>query len=383
MRKTSVRACVALAHFASIVAAHAEPQPSAVKTVRMLVPSCGVDLVDRAAFEGALRVELAAAGFSLKERHAEDVTDASSRTLALETAPCDRDATAVEVVVVEPQSGRRERRLVPVWDLDATARPRAVALASAELLVRAEFRDEKAVAPPPEAPTAVAPATQTVANPDATPSAAPETPNVAPAPDANAPLTTITEPSPASAPPMADTEVRRRPSSRAPSRTIGAAFEYRSYPVAHTPMLGGRGSVRFRLGGGPFELAVDAGGAGGSVTDALGTVHVAAATAGVSFAHVSGAEGVFVSVGPSLEVGYGHVSGEPGPNARGGAEGTFLAAALLAAGLRFEVAKATWIQAEALGGWSMSALRGFADDRAVAGTSGAMAVLRIGVGWAR
>jgi hypothetical protein len=90
-----------------------------------------------------------------------------------------------------------------------------------------------------------------------------------------------------------------------------------------------------------------------------------------------------VSVGPSLEAGYGHVAGEPGPHARGAAEGTFLAAALLAVGVRIEIARSTWIQADALGGWSVSALRGFADDRAVAGTSGAMAVLRIGAGWAR
>jgi hypothetical protein len=50
----------------------------------------------------------------------------------------------------------------------------------------------------------------------------------------------------------------------------------------------------------------------------------------------------------------------------------------LGAGVYLEWANGWGFVAEALGGFSFSGLRGFADDRAVAGMNGPVAALRIG-----
>lgn len=335
------------------------------RAVRLLEPTCDARPVDLTQYRALLRVELEAAGFTLSTGVASEHDDAL--TLVLEATPCDRDARSVEVVVTNPATGQREHRQVPVWDLDVAARPRAVALSSAELLVRIAWRDPTATAPSASSAPVASASASAAPSASATAPSAPDTPDDAPR-DTSPARTAPREPN---AP---------HPSAPDPARLLGVAFEYRIFPVLETALLGGRVGARFRVAHTPLELGVDLGAGTGTVSDALGTIRVTSGTAGFSLAHVSGARDLLVVVGPALELGYGSVSGEPAPGARGGSQGSPLAALLLDAGLRVRAGSDLWLGADALGGWSLSALRGLADDRPVAGTSGLVSALRVTVG---
>ncbi len=342
--------------------ASAAPEAARDKRVRLVPPACEVELVDLEQYRAVLRVELIEAGFTLADDRGGAGAEAELR-LSLEALPCDASATTVELAV-SSGSGQTERRLVPVSDLDAAARPRAVALASAELVVRAGFhdgdgRESAADVPPPRA---------------ATPE--PPPPDVAgPRPEPR-PTRVRTEERPVSAPGDARAP---DPPPLAPRLRLGAAFEYRSHPAQHTSLLGGRIGARMRLSRGPFEVGLDAGGAGGSVHDALGVVRVETGTVATGISHVSGTRHVLVALGPLLEAGAVRVVGDPGSRARGSSESAVLLTAELDAGLCIEPAGGLWFTVDALSGWTLLGTRGFADDRQVAGTTGLVAAVRLGV----
>jgi hypothetical protein len=317
---------------------------------------------------GVLRVELDAAGLSLVD-HAPPAGEAApDMTLALEATPCDEHATAVEVAVTSHRSGQVARRVVPVWDLDVQARPRALALASAEVLLRAAWRDPTAE-PPPEPPITPSPPPEPV--PEAPPPTSASTPGLVDAP---------TLPFPA--PPKREI---RAPSSPRNARgeqqgmSLGAVFEYRTYPTEHTPMLGGRIAGRVRLPRSKLELEVDAGASEGSQDDPLGTVRAFQITGGLGVAQLADVSGIVMSLGPVVEAGYGHVHGDARSPAVGSDEGTFVVSAAFDLGFRFKTLAGPWFTADALGGWSVSGLRGLADSHEVAGMAGALAVVRVGL----
>jgi hypothetical protein len=143
--------------------------------------------------------------------------------------------------------------------------------------------------------------------------------------------------------------------------------------------MGGRIGVRVRPGRSPLELDFDAGAVSGSNTDRLGVVSALSATAGAGVAYVSTAGSTQIAEGAVFEAGYGRVHGDAGATARGGSQSTFVASVALDVGVRFPSVAGTWITVDALGGWCASGLRGFADDRAVAGMSGALGAVRLGL----
>jgi hypothetical protein len=355
MKKLAAVALVT-ATFAAPAHAEADTPGSSRPLVFLREPECAVRLVDLDQYVDALRVELGSADLEL-ERGSGPATWDAPTVVALETSPCDPRSTSVEVVVTDRASGKSARRVVPVWDLEAATRPRAVALATAEVLLHAEWRDSGGAA---AAPTPVV-----VETPSPKAKADEGSSDAVPTPTAGVP-----------APGPRDRS--RDTNTRAPSPALFGSFEYRDFFSEGTPLLGGRVGAKIPLSRSSLELTLDGGAASGSERDPLGTVRVSNATAGVGVAYVARGASSNIAIGPVIEGGYGYVQGEASARAEGSGRSAFVATAALDVGLRLRVSPAFWFTVDVLAGWSVSGLRGLADSRAVAGMSGAEGALRMG-----
>jgi len=129
--------------------------------IRLSVPACSSAPFSVEAFLGSLEVELAGhvpacclldrAPASPGGDEADPGDPHPALRVTLSIVPCDPSATAVDVRVRDPARPVRLERRVGLGDIPIEARPRALALAVAELV-------HAATAPPPAAPTAIAPA---------------------------------------------------------------------------------------------------------------------------------------------------------------------------------------------------------------------------------
>ena len=134
-----------------LIAAHAA-HAADVPVIRVFPPQCEAAPLSIDAFVDSLRVELAG-----RQPHCcvvgpggDAAADAVKVTLSIE--PCDpaTDHVAVAVDVADPP--RTVERQVSLADLPPEARPRALALAVAELLRSVGMSAEAAAAPPPPPP---------------------------------------------------------------------------------------------------------------------------------------------------------------------------------------------------------------------------------------
>src|SRR5262245_5184673 len=136
------------------IAAHAADIP----LIRIFPPACETAPVSVDAFVDALRVELAG-----RQPHCcvvgpgdDAAADAVKVTLSIE--PCDASTEEIGVLVDVAQPPRALQRQVSLADLPPEARPRALALAVAELIRSATGSlQPEAPPPPPEPPPAAAP----------------------------------------------------------------------------------------------------------------------------------------------------------------------------------------------------------------------------------
>lgn len=127
----------------------AKPPP-----VEVSPPACKDRPFPLIPFLDALRVELAGRGRScctLVEPDAEATAAASCR-VKIEIAPCTVETEAVQVAAVDQANRRAETREVSLLDVAESARPRALALAVAELIRSLGQADPELPPPPPSAP---------------------------------------------------------------------------------------------------------------------------------------------------------------------------------------------------------------------------------------
>jgi len=111
------------------------PSPE-VRSVVVFPPLCKVDAFWLAPFLDCLRVELAGRGLdccTLAEPDGPAPTTASLQ-VRIEIDPCTADADRLQVFAREATGPRRAERQVSLADVPETARPRALALAVAELI---------------------------------------------------------------------------------------------------------------------------------------------------------------------------------------------------------------------------------------------------------
>jgi hypothetical protein len=132
----------------------ASPSPP----VHVVLPACAA-VVSLPAFVDSLRVELAGSGRACCE--AGRAGEQPAVEVALSIATCDQRVGRVDVTIRNPGAVETTRREISLADLPSDARPRALALAVAEMVREVEpaSRETPAPPPPPEpSPTATPPA---------------------------------------------------------------------------------------------------------------------------------------------------------------------------------------------------------------------------------
>jgi hypothetical protein len=118
------------------MAASPEPPLPVAQAVVVLPPRCTVESFSTASFLDSLRVELAGRGpwcCALGDANDWPPAEAAVR-VEVDLVPCAAGADRVRVSVFEPANSRSVEREISLADVAQTARPRALALAVAELI---------------------------------------------------------------------------------------------------------------------------------------------------------------------------------------------------------------------------------------------------------
>jgi hypothetical protein len=317
---------------ARATSAPGKPAATPPAAVQVIPPMCPVAPLSLPAFLDSLRVELA--GRSTRCCDAGGAApDAATVRVALAVEPCDAAAGRVIVTADEVRAGRSIRREIGLEDVAAGARPRALALAVAEL-VRSIDAPASAPAPAPDA----APALAIAARPDGGDGGA-------------------------------------RPA-------IGAAAdaELRLYPGRSTALWGGRLSLT--AAGGRWQAALAAEAAAGDQHTELGSVSIKMLALGVGGGPRFDLGNGTVALGLGAEVGWAWIAGAPALEGVRGGTGSGPTAALRAL-LAFEVraARGVALRAALEGGYTVLGVNAFADRTPAGGISGPSVIAAGGVGW--
>jgi hypothetical protein len=303
----------------------AEPEVVATPpAVHIVGPECGEPPLSIAEFVEALRVELAGHGMLCCATGADVTAAAGALLVTLAVEPCDPNTDRIGVVVTNTRRLLAVERSVSLADLPAAARPRALALAVAELLRAADQ-------PAPPAP------------------AAPPEPQ----------------------PPLADAGEAVRVSA-------GADALLRSYPSRQTTLLGAQLSLG--IAGTRWHAALALDGALGRPSVELGAVSVrmlgAAVTAGPRFLVAR----VTVDIGASASGGWAWVRGEPGvTNVTPGAGNAFVAAAGARIAVQAPASSKLRVHAAGEAGAVLRGLDADVDGSAAAGIAGVYLSVAVGV----
>lgn len=259
-------------------APRASPLPDVV--ILGVAPCEGVSM-DVAGLLGRMRVELLGDGIG-EVRLLEEGGDAAGVGVAvvrIAAAPCAPEAASFDVAVEDRVTRKQVRR---VLDLAATAsesRPRALALAVAELL-RASWAELAVDDPPPEAPPALVEAMRLRwlrPRPEPVRDWAPRPPSIP---------------------------------RRTPDPALTAAFVVRSFPAASAAPLGGRAAIEM-VPTDSFVVRVDVEVVTGRSFDPLGEIELGLGTVGIGGVVVASLADVLLAIGPRLSGGVAWVRGDP------------------------------------------------------------------------
>jgi hypothetical protein len=321
---------VGIATFAVLLVAGARAwaEGPALRRVEVSPPGCKVGFLPMVPFLDSLRVELAGrdlACCTVIEAGKVASSDDFVR-VAVELVPCVPDGDRVEVAV-QDSNGQVTDREVSLSDVGPSARPRALALAVAEL-IRALGQ-----APPTEAPSAES--------------------IVASAPAAtSAPI-------------------------RAPM-SVHLQGELRSLPTRDTTMWGGR--MRFSVPWHRLHADVDLGAGFASAHDELGDVFLRSASVGFGIGPRLASPMAIVDLGLRAEMGWAWIHGEtqrPGVRTESGSQWTSCA------GLRgaVEVPAALWVRPSLAleGGFVLYGLKGESKNQPVLGLTGYYLLAALGL----
>jgi hypothetical protein len=303
-----------------LAAAPTDDLPAAGIPIRVALPACDAQPWSFAAFVDALRVELAGAGRICCETGPGDGQPAVEVTLS--AAACDAGSANVGVAITNPTVAMRTERYVSLADLPPDARPRALALAVAEM-VRASEQRPPAETPPVPPSEIAAPAAATGAGFGGALAA----------------------------------ELRLHGSSRT------ALFGFRLAPF----LTGGR----WRAG---FEIAAASAGA----DRASGHVALRLLTAGVSAGPRWQFGGLAIGVGFAGELGAGFVVGTPAPGATGDRGTGLVATAGVRAELEAPAGAALRFRAVLQAGETLHGVTGDVDGVTVIGAIGPFLLLGLG-----
>lgn len=296
-------------------------------------PECPPEVFPLAAFLDGLRVELAGRGLAC-------CTLADARDRLPESAPllvrldmgsCSADTDRVQVSVREAPSGRLVEHVVSLTDVAEAARPRALALAVAELI------RSLTQAPPEEPPATV----------------------VSPAPP----------PPPPPAPPV----------SALPGRSsLQLEAEWRTSPTRDTTTWGGR--LRWSGHRRWLHADVDVGGGYGQTAANLGQVDVRSASLGVGLGPRLAARRVALDLGLRAELGWAWLRGHPAyPYVQADSGSSMISSVGLRATLEFPAHVKVHPCLGLEGGLAVHGVRGEANRQVVAGMTGFYLLAALGL----
>lgn len=333
--------------------AYAQPPPPPPASVLIVPPACasGTALaID--AFVGILTAELRADGV---ERVVVGSSTAPGQALAaitLRAEPCEASAREIVVTIEDYATTKRVERHVALGDTAETARPRALALAVAELLRATWLELTLPEAPPPTA----------VHVPD----------------EVRTAVMRRSAPTPSPPPPTGGAP-ERETSRRWPDVSVAVAG--RAFASTQTLMYGGNAALAVPVLTPSFSLRVDAAGLSGTAHDPLGDVTLGLASAGASLLFTSPREAaVAAAVGPRLELGVAWASGSPvqqGTTSHTGAG--FVSTASLLGAFYFRLTERWKLAVELEGGATLASFEARADSRRVTSVDGAMFGVAIGL----
>ncbi len=288
---------VALALSSSLVV-RAQPDEAAapVETpdaVALVIEPCGAADLDALAIVDRLRVELVGDGVGAvhlvdEEELAATPADALGlAVLRLTSRPCEPIVATFGVRIDDLLTHKHVERTIDLVEVTPSARPRALALAIAELL-RASWAELALVDEPQEgAPAAVVEAMRVRLG------------GLRDARSLADPSSTL---SPEASPPVP---------ARRLATAIAASFVVRAFPGARAALLGGRASLDLAASR-EVVVRLDLEGAAGSSLDPLGAIDLGLSTFGVTVAFaVALGETVLLTIGPRAAGGVAWASGRP------------------------------------------------------------------------
>jgi hypothetical protein len=355
---------------AALVAVASRAAAVPATTVSISAPPCIAVPFDRGALVELLGVELRAFGVTSVHIAAPDgATPPTSSLLAsvtLSPPVCDPSVSEMTIRVVDRASSKTVERRMVVSDIAPPERPRALAIAIAELLSASLAELELQGAPPPA--VEVPPAVHRVLVGSIV------VPKEDPRLDAALRAETVRA--------AKDNEEkekagRRADQERAPA--VDLAVFARAFPSRSTALLGGMGMVRFR-GGEHFVMRVGGDAAFGDTDVTNGSVATNAVTAGFVAAYTTDGPAE-LDLGPAVHVGYAWASGTPANTATiGRTTGNALVLAAASATLRVHT-ESNWVGLVGVDlGYTLLGVSFFSDNLRAAGTGGALLGLRAGAG---
>jgi hypothetical protein len=330
VRATAAVLLIALARLAAPASAASLPPQSVV----ISPPACTLDAFPLIPFLDSLRVELAASRFGCctLADPADQLPADGSLHVRIEIAPCVADSDRVQVSAQDSADGRATEREISLEDVIPSARPRALALAVAELV---RLLEKGAGEPPP--PTIAAPVMASVSTPS--------------------------------------------PAAVAMPRALEAIVEgeARIYPTRDTLMWGGR--VRFTASRRRFHADLDCGADFARAGSDLGDVLLRSATAGLALGPRLETSVAIIDVGLRAELGWAWIRGEPtSTDVRTGAISDLISSL----GLRVSLAIAPRLKLRPSltleSGAVLRGLKGEVNGQPVAGMTGYYFVAGLGVG---
>lgn len=330
--------CHRLAMAAAIVtlvyAPVARAEAPGPRPVEVSPPACKGGELPMVPFLDSLRVELsgrALACCTLIEP-GKGLSAGSSIRVALELDPCVADGDQVRVAVHDQGSGSSMERDVSLADVALSARPRALALAVAELI--------RALAQP-----------------------APPEPR---SPEPRSPQATTEEAaSPVSAP-------------RGAATSIHLEGELRALPTRDTTMWGGR--VRLSAPWRSFHADLDVGVGFASAHDGLGDVFLRTASMGFGIGPRWAIPVAMVDLGLRAEAGWAWIHGEPGwAGVRTGAGSEWTACAGLRGAIQVPAATSLRPSLGVEGGFVLHGVKGESNNQPVMGMTGYYLLAALGL----
>jgi hypothetical protein len=328
--------------------------------VRVVVPRCEIAPLEVDSLVWALRVELAGDGMTYVELAGRgSILDesASLATIALQT-PCAPDAVEVTIEIDDAATAKSVKRVVSLADVPSAARPRALAIAAAELL-RASWAELALQRAPAAANQALAERLRRVvalheattadsAHANAVPSA---THAAAPSPD--------------------------------PVTMLAVVLDGRFFPNYASGLVGPRAELSLPLARTlPLRLRADVGAAFGSAHDPVGDIALVLVSGALGLAISSEVGPVRAEIGPRIEAGWANARGIAfDASVQASSASSAVAAVSLAAEACFRITSAWWGAAGVDAGTVLAGLDARADGRRAAGIGGPMMGIRVGAGF--